>query len=135
MALAAKCSALRVPSQFFTGCGSFQRKSPTGGWAKGMPLNILIPETWVPSTNPLTVLTVGRPLSDVSCADKIVVHKMKQNIKAIDFICRIVSEDKEGKFGNEYHSYFQFSKFSNFQTGLVASAPRDSRFHTLASCL
>ena len=30
-------SALRTPFQFLTGCGGFQRRSPTGGAANGMP--------------------------------------------------------------------------------------------------
>src|SRR5512138_2741429 len=32
--------ALRSPCQFFTGCGSRQRRSPTGGCANGMPLKM-----------------------------------------------------------------------------------------------
>ena len=33
-------SALRTPSQCAAGCGGRQRKSPTGGAANGIPLNI-----------------------------------------------------------------------------------------------
>src|SRR5262252_5739991 len=38
MQLAEKVSATRAPVQFAGGCGAFQRNSPTGGAAKGMPL-------------------------------------------------------------------------------------------------
>jgi hypothetical protein len=42
-----------------TGCGGCQRKSPTGGAAKGTPLKILSEESalTVPSRMPLAVLT------------------------------------------------------------------------------
>ena len=33
------CSAFRTPSHLAAGCGSFHRSGPTGGAAKGMPLN------------------------------------------------------------------------------------------------
>ena len=36
-------SALRTPVQFFTGCGSRQRRSPTGGWPNGIPLKLRTP--------------------------------------------------------------------------------------------
>jgi hypothetical protein len=38
-----------MPVQGEGGCGGFQRRSPTGGAAKGMPLNELIP----PDSDPL----------------------------------------------------------------------------------
>src|SRR6187397_1819546 len=52
---APKASAARTPCQATTGCGAFQRSSPTGGAAKGMPLNTrtpfaAVPEIWPPST-------------------------------------------------------------------------------------
>ena len=31
-------SAGRTPGQLWTGCGAFQRRSPTGGAANGIPL-------------------------------------------------------------------------------------------------
>jgi hypothetical protein len=45
----------RTPVQFFTGCGAFQRKSPTGGAAKGIPLNMLISPLLYPETSPFSV--------------------------------------------------------------------------------
>src|SRR5580693_5086629 len=39
MGLGPKLSHLRTPPQGFTGCGSFHLRSPTGGAAKGIPLN------------------------------------------------------------------------------------------------
>ena len=52
-------SALRAPVQFFTGCGSFQRRSPTGGAANGIPLKLRTPDlaAAVVSIRPLAVLT------------------------------------------------------------------------------
>src|SRR5581483_10883327 len=52
-------SALRTPVQFLGGCGGFQRKSPMGGSAKGIPLNSRTPvaESVVPASVPLAVFT------------------------------------------------------------------------------
>src|SRR5258707_1216789 len=36
-------SALRLPVQFWMGCGSRQRSSPTGGCPNGMPLKVRTP--------------------------------------------------------------------------------------------
>src|SRR6185437_8450354 len=59
MQRAPNLSALRAPFQFFTGWGSFQRRSPTGGAANGIPLKLRTPsfDDTVDSTTPLAVLT------------------------------------------------------------------------------
>src|SRR6185437_14493168 len=59
MQRAPNLSALRAPFQFFTGWGSFQRRSPTGGAANGIPLKLRTPSfgAAVDSTTPLAVLT------------------------------------------------------------------------------
>ena len=51
--------AFRTPSHAVAGCGGFQRRSPTGGAAYGMPLNTRTfePATVVPSTSPVFVFT------------------------------------------------------------------------------
>src|SRR5580658_8730579 len=51
--------ALRAPVQFLTGCGSRQRRSPTGGCAKGMPLKLRTPSLGVEvdSRMPFAVVT------------------------------------------------------------------------------
>ena len=56
-------SALRTPDQFFTGCGSRQRRSPTGGCANGMPLKLRTPSLGgaVDSTMPFAVFTRSAP--------------------------------------------------------------------------
>src|SRR5258707_10792172 len=60
IALAAKWSALRTPFQLPAGWGSRQRKLPTGGAAKGMPLKEWTPLASVtPSRRPLATLTRG----------------------------------------------------------------------------
>src|SRR6185437_12088138 len=41
-----------MPVQGLTGCGARQRRLPTGGAAKGMPLNEVIPSAATPSTRP-----------------------------------------------------------------------------------
>ncbi len=46
-----------MPGHALTGCGAFQRKSPTGGAANGMPLNCETPSTTVPATVPPVTLT------------------------------------------------------------------------------
>src|SRR3954451_16411059 len=52
-------SAWRTPVQFFGGCGSRQRRFPTGGCAKGIPLKTRTPAVAgvVVSRIPLAVLT------------------------------------------------------------------------------
>ena len=63
MQAAPNLSALRTPGQFFTGCGSRQRKSPTGGWANGIPLKLRTPSLGgtVDSTMPFAVFTRSAP--------------------------------------------------------------------------
>src|ERR1051326_2488591 len=52
-------SALRTPLQFFTGWGSRQRRLPTGGWPKGIPLKLRTPSLGgaFASRRPLAILT------------------------------------------------------------------------------
>src|SRR6516162_3403497 len=51
--------AFRTPFQGRTGCGAFQRNSPMGGAAKGIPRNARTPgeAAFTPSTIPLDVFT------------------------------------------------------------------------------
>ena len=51
--------ALRTSVHFAAGAGGFQRKSPTGGAAYGMPRNTLTGPSLFPSTTPDAVLTCG----------------------------------------------------------------------------
>src|SRR5262245_41119182 len=48
-----------VSFQGACGAGGFQRRSPVGGAANGMPRNVRVESTSVPSTVPLSVLAVG----------------------------------------------------------------------------
>src|SRR5260370_525687 len=51
-------AASRIPDHGSGGCGSRQRSGPTGGAAKGMPLNARTPDFNVtPEINPLLILT------------------------------------------------------------------------------
>src|SRR5204862_386414 len=52
----AKASAFFTPVHAFTGAGAFQRRSPTGGAAKGMPLKMEMPPSTVPLTAPPVTL-------------------------------------------------------------------------------
>jgi hypothetical protein len=54
-------SAFFTPSQGTTGCGSFQRRVPTGGAAKGIPLYAIIPFVGVctPITLPPSMVNTG----------------------------------------------------------------------------
>ncbi len=58
---APKCVAWRTPAQGFTGWGAFQRRGPTGGAAKGMPLNIESPPETSPATIPPVTLAWAIP--------------------------------------------------------------------------
>src|SRR5674476_296082 len=63
----AKASAFFTPDQGLTAAGAFQRKSPTGGAAKGMPLKIEMQDSATPLTSaPVTLATVIPP--PVICA-------------------------------------------------------------------
>src|SRR5678815_1018814 len=48
----ANASAFLTPDQGVTGAGAFQRKSPVGGAANGMPLKIEMPSPATPLTMP-----------------------------------------------------------------------------------
>ena len=63
MQVAPNVSALRTPDHFFGGCGSRQRRSPTGGWANGIPLKLRTPSLGgtVDSTMPFAVFTRSAP--------------------------------------------------------------------------
>jgi hypothetical protein len=50
---------------------------------------MLTPETWIPCTRPLAVLTVGRLLSVVNWAEIGFAEKRMVTIKRISFFCRI----------------------------------------------
>jgi hypothetical protein len=52
----AKVSAFLTPDQEVTGAGAFQRKSPTGGAANGMPLKIEMPSAARPLTAPPVIV-------------------------------------------------------------------------------
>src|SRR6478735_4138685 len=52
----AKASAFLVPDHDLTGAGAFQRRSPAGGAAKGMPLKIEMPPSATPLTSPPVTL-------------------------------------------------------------------------------
>src|SRR5207342_931172 len=56
--LGPKESHFLTPFQWATGCGAFQRRSPTGGAAKGIPLKaVTSPELlFTPDTIPASVL-------------------------------------------------------------------------------
>ena len=60
MGLAEKLLVGSTPSQGSAGCGAFQRSSPTGGAAKGIPLKIRTVESILnaPSTSPFSVETI-----------------------------------------------------------------------------
>ena len=51
--------ALRTPSHFAAATGGFQRRSPTGGAAYGIPRNACTAPSSFPSTTPEAVFTCG----------------------------------------------------------------------------
>src|ERR1700760_3661179 len=51
--------ALRVPFHLTGFMGGFQRRSPMGGLAKGMPRNAEMLPSDLPSSLPVSILTVG----------------------------------------------------------------------------
>src|ERR1700760_1697966 len=51
--------ALRVPFHLTGFMGGFQRRSPTGGLAKGTPRNAVMLPSDLPSSLPVSILTVG----------------------------------------------------------------------------
>ena len=76
--------AWRTPCHFSTGCGAFQRRLPTGGAAKGMPLNVFTPDSFMPSSVPSATFTlVG------CCANNTPVSNVSINVRN-DFLIRIM---------------------------------------------
>src|SRR3954464_6207054 len=59
----AKASAFLTPDQGFTGAGAFQRRSPVGGAANGMPLKVEMPSPATPLTAPPVTLASLIPAS------------------------------------------------------------------------
>src|SRR5262249_27793009 len=66
-------SAFRTPVQLVTGCGGRQRSGPTGGAAKGIPLNTRISEPAfdVPSIKPVSILTGSLIAADTTAVTTI----------------------------------------------------------------
>src|SRR5262245_19975067 len=58
---APKSVAARSPAQLATGCGAFQRRSPTGAAAKGTPLKEAMPSSSEPTSTPLATVARGLP--------------------------------------------------------------------------
>src|ERR1041384_4483473 len=77
------CVACRTPVQFFGGFGGAHRKSPTGGSAKGIPLNARTPLVWVaePSRVPLAVLTRSAPNNEAM--DMVRIRVLPIRVRAI----------------------------------------------------
>ena len=69
-------SARNTPSQGITGCGGRQRRAPTGGAAKGMPLNRCTPdsERVVPSTRPPVI--PSRAAAEHEAAKQVATHSV-----------------------------------------------------------
>src|SRR5580704_17192910 len=86
-------SALRAPDQFLTGCGSRQRRSPTGGWPNGIPLKLRTPSLGaaVDSTAPLAVLTRSTARAGRTAAANITMTgaKERMGIVMVSSILRI----------------------------------------------
>src|SRR4029453_6375998 len=71
------CSAFFTPSHFAGGCGSFQRNSPTGGAAKGMPLNARTPDASVtPESRPVAIVTGSLMAAGVEIVDAAIATAM-----------------------------------------------------------
>src|SRR6476620_5751344 len=81
-------SALRMPLQFCTGCGSLQRNLSTGGAAKGTPLNVFIPDSFTPSSSPFAIFTCGAsPFSCAVATETVIVNnKRKKKFLFISFL-------------------------------------------------
>ena len=79
-------SAFRNPSQFFGGCGGFQRNSPIGAWANGMPLKERTPETsCFPSSVPLAIVT--RAWAKTPAVGMVVTNKLiRKNLVRSDVL-------------------------------------------------
>src|SRR5690242_7675181 len=86
-----KALASRTPCQFLSGCGSFQRSGPTGGWAKGTPRKMRTPELCLPapSTTPLAVFTRSAVCAPVVIARASNDTKVKSVVITDDFMCNI----------------------------------------------
>src|ERR1035441_9578983 len=78
-------SALRTPVQFLTGCGSRQRRSPTGDWPNGMPLKLRTPSLGaaVDSRMPLAVLTRSAAKAGNTAAVHVTMAEKRKRIRGL----------------------------------------------------
>ena len=78
-------SALRAPVQFLTGCGSRQRRSPTGGCANGMPLKLRTPSLGaeVDSRMPFAVFTRSAARAGNTAALQITMAGKRKRIRSL----------------------------------------------------
>ena len=65
--------ASRTPVQALAGCGGRQRRSPTGGAAKGMFLKLVTAPAVAPLSSPSATLTVSDAKAGAARADKAMV--------------------------------------------------------------
>src|SRR5882672_11276508 len=81
-------SEIRASCQFFTGCGGFQRESPTGGAPNGMPLKLRAPEllSETPSSMPLAILTRSWANATAVIVMVNVIVRIKSLAQFVDFI-------------------------------------------------
>src|SRR5579862_3783208 len=93
--------ALRMPFHFAGLAGGFQRRSLTGGLAKGMPRNAVIVPSDLPSSLPVSIFTVGaesaaRLLTPANKAARSTALAAEERPSLI--------EESPGEPGGQYHS-------------------------------
>src|SRR6059058_4272816 len=88
---APNASAFFTPFHAGGGCGAFQRSSPTGGAANGMPLKTRTPSTAVPAISPPSTLTVSEAAANRQAHPTTVASK---TIRPFDFIMLLRSRVK-----------------------------------------
>src|SRR5438105_1447539 len=89
---ALNASAFLTPFHAGGGCGAFQRSSPTGGAANGMPLKTRTPSTAVPAIAPLSSLTVSEAAANRQPHPTTAANK---SIRVFDFIM-LLRSSREG---------------------------------------
>src|SRR5690348_14225031 len=94
--------ALRVPFHLTGFMGGFQRRSPTGGLAKGTPRKAAMVPSVLPSSLPVSILTVGAEPAPRMLAAATANTAVKSTAPTADESPSLIMESPEKPEG-QYH--------------------------------
>src|SRR6188474_1825604 len=120
----AKASALLTPLHGTTGCGAFQRRSPAGGAANGMPLNTFTPFQDVPEIWPLSILTIagGAERSTAAVVMRTtakIQRRIPTSLPGNHTACAVARFERVQRIVNRSERVFSRDQFAQFQASFL----------------